>query len=169
MTTKTTEGEKQSAFNAKRLLSAATTITKQVEKDASSTAPGTWEAMQPTEGMANLSRSPERQIVASNYADLIDAALYLATGAAYNKEQLEAQRQAYLPVWSDSPENRVQKQQKTVDLINAAKVRAGKNWTPDLDVAVSKLFPTAMEQSEAAPTTSKGNKPSLNDIFNPKK
>jgi hypothetical protein len=143
--TKTTEAEKQAAYNTKRILTAAKDISKAVENNPSAIAPGFFEAIAPGEGASNLARSADRQLVSSGYADLIDAALYLATGAAYNKEQLEAQKKALLPAFTDTEENRQSKQLKIIELINAAKIRAGKEWTPDLDKAVSNLFPSLRE------------------------
>lgn len=142
---KSTEAEKQAAYNTKRILTAAKDISKAVENNPSAIAPGFFEAIAPGEGAANLARSSDRQLVSSGYADLIDAALYLATGAAYNKEQLEAQKKALLPAFTDTEENRQSKQLKIIELINAAKIRAGKEWTPELDKAVNNLFPSLRE------------------------
>lgn len=142
---KSTEAEKQAAYNTKRILTAAKDISKAVENNPSAIAPGFFESIAPGEGAANLARSSDRQLVSSGYADLIDAALYLATGAAYNKEQLEAQKKALLPAFTDTEENRQSKQLKIIELINAAKIRAGKEWTPELNTAVNNLFPSLRE------------------------
>jgi hypothetical protein len=61
---------------------------------------------------ANLVRSTDRQIVASAQDDILDALLYLATGAAYNKEQLQQQKSGYLASWSDDPRTRSVKRQQ---------------------------------------------------------
>lgn len=70
-------------------------------------------------------QNPQRQVVDQAYGDIVDSVLYLATGAAYNKEQGEAKRDSYIPKWSDSNEARAAKKLRLQAQIEAAKVRAG--------------------------------------------
>jgi hypothetical protein len=98
-------------------------------------------------------RDTDRQIVASAQNDVLDALLYLATGAAYNREQLEQQKSAYLPVWSDDPTTRATKRQRLAQAIEGARVRAGRAWTPELEEELNKLLasPTMQSGAGAAP------------------
>jgi hypothetical protein len=81
--------------------------------------------------------------------------LYLATGAAYNKEQLEGQMAAYVPAFTDKPEAVEAKRIRMLGLIQNAKVRAGNAWTPELDAASQVLFqPIVSGGKPAAPPAS---------------
>ena len=91
-------------------------------------------------GTANVARNAQRQIVFGAQRDALDAMLYLATGAAYNKEQLEGQMAAYVPAFTDKPDAVEAKRTRMLGLIQNAKVRAGKAWTPELDAASQVLF-----------------------------
>lgn len=93
-------------------------------------------------GTANLARSPERQAIFAKQTDMIDSLLFLATGAAYNKEQLEQKRNSLLPSFTDSPKARQEKQIELADYMQQAKIRAGKAWTPELEIALQGLFNT---------------------------
>jgi hypothetical protein len=90
-------------------------------------------------GAANVARTGNRQIVYGAQRDVVDALLYLATGAAYNKEQLAAQLDTYMPQYTDKPKTVIEKQQRLVELISDAKSRAGKAWTPKMDAAMNVL------------------------------
>jgi hypothetical protein len=70
--------------------------------------------------------TPElRQRTAAAQLDILDAALTLGTGAAYNKEQLEAYRQSYFPQIGDGPGTVADKQERLRVLLEAAKAKAG--------------------------------------------
>jgi hypothetical protein len=71
--------------------------------------------------------------------DALDALLYLATGAAYNKEQLQGQMDAYIPAFTDTAEAVAAKKTRMTALIKSAKTRAGKAWTPEMDTAMDAL------------------------------
>jgi len=139
-----TLNEQQASTATRRLLQRATEISDVVSRNKSAEAPGVGEALVENipfiSRATNLVRSQDRQVVASAQADVLDALLYLATGAAYNKEQLEQQKLAYLPSWSDASEVRALKRQRLIQMIGNAKVRAGKAWSPELDVAMQKLL-----------------------------
>jgi hypothetical protein len=84
----------------------------------------------------------------------LDALLYLATGAAYNKEQLEGQMESYIPAYSDEPETIESKRERLAQLVMDAKTRAGRAWTPKLDEAANTLFgSTAAATDTKAPAT----------------
>jgi hypothetical protein len=146
-TAKTAVSEQQAAYNIGRLLTAANQIKNITEKDTSSLKPGAKEALASSFGMsgtANLARSANRQIVQGAQRDALDALLYLATGAAYNKEQLAGQMDAYIPAFTDTPEAVLAKQVRMTDLIQSAKSRAGKAWTPEMDTSMKALTSVGM-------------------------
>jgi hypothetical protein len=139
---KTAVSEQQAAYNIGRLLTSANQIKNITEKDASSVQPTGAEALASSFGMsgtANYARSANRQIVQGAQRDALDALLYLATGAAYNKEQLLGQMDAYIPAFTDKPEAVAAKKTRLTDLIKSAKTRAGKAWTSEMDEAMKSL------------------------------
>jgi hypothetical protein len=143
--------ETQAATATARLLQRAKEISTALENTPQAEAPSAVEAgllnLPGLSAAANLVRSTDRQIVASAQDDILDALLYLATGAAYNKEQLQQQKSGYLASWSDDPRTRSVKRQRLVDMIGNAKIRAGKAWTPELDSQLNLLLESpAMRQ-----------------------
>jgi hypothetical protein len=137
-----TVSEQNAGYNIARVLRAATSIQNVIAKDPTALAPQIGEAMATSvglSGMANATRTENRQKVYGAQRDVIDALLYLATGAAYNKEQLAAQLDTYMPQFTDKPANVIEKQQRLVELINDAKTRVGKAWTPKMDAAMNVL------------------------------
>jgi hypothetical protein len=58
----------------------------------------------PGEVAANWLSSGPRQVTRQAQEGVVDSLLYLATGAAYNKEQLQQARNEFLPSFSDKPE-----------------------------------------------------------------
>ena len=140
---KTAVSEQQAAYNIGRVLTAADQINKITKTDPSALKPGMGEAAAASMGMsgtANLARNANRQIVSGAQRDALDALLYLATGAAYNKEQLEGQMAAYIPSYTDEPETVAAKKTRMTDLIGSAKTRAGKAWTPQMESAMKSLI-----------------------------
>jgi len=150
--------EQQASYNLGRILDAAKEINAALKKDPNALKPGVGEASAASVGLsgtANVARSAQRQIVYGAQRDALDAMLYLATGAAYNKEQLEGQMAAYVPAFTDKPDAVEAKRVRMLGLIQNAKVRAGKAWTPEMDAASQALLlPVA---SSAKPVG--GNKP----------
>jgi hypothetical protein len=151
-----TLNEQQASTATRRLLQRATEISDVVSRNRSAEAPGVGEALVENipfiSRATNLVRSQDRQVVASAQADVLDALLYLATGAAYNKEQLEQQKLAYLASWSDTKEVRALKRQRLVQMIDNAKVRAGRAWSPELDAAMQKLLESPAMRPAGQPT-----------------
>jgi hypothetical protein len=145
--------EQQASTATRRLLQRAKEINAAVQRTPNAEAPSAVEAgMENTPLLSratNLVRSADRQIVASAQDDVLDALLYLATGAAYNKEQLQQQKSAYLPVWSDDPATRAAKRQRLAQAIEGARVRAGRAWTPELEQELNKLLASPTMQSDA--------------------
>lgn len=160
---KTAVSEQQASYNIGRVLTAANQINEIGKKDPSSIKPGGAEALASSIGLsgtANFARDANRQIVFGAQRDALDALLYLATGAAYNKEQLQGQMAAYIPSFTDAPETVVAKQARMTDLIKSAKTRAGKAWTPEMDAAMKSLTnPTAASAGGGVDTSNPLLKP----------
>lgn len=162
-----TEDERKTSYNVGRILQSAKMVQDIAEKDKGSLAPGVveaaagvvplWDTAQ--EGLKNLSRSSNRQIVNQSQADIIDSLLFLATGAAYNKEQLAQQRASYQPNFTDSPEAVNAKNVRMQGLIEAAKVRAGNAWTPEMDAALNVLSIPKMETGKRTSSGKIGGAP----------
>jgi hypothetical protein len=151
--TKTAVSEQQAAYNIGRVLTAANEIKNISNTDPSSVQPGAAEALAASVGMggtANLARSANRQIVQGAQRDALDALLYLATGAAYNKEQLQGQMEAYIPAYTDKPPQLAAKKTRMTELIKSAKIRAGNAWTPEMDTALKSLMAPADAATPAA-------------------
>ena len=68
--------------------------------------------------------------------------LFLATGAAYNKEQLAQQRESYLPAFTDKEGAVKEKRNRLMGLIEAARNRAGNAWTTEMEQSMQTLFNT---------------------------
>ena len=138
-----TVSEQQAAYSGKRILDAAKTISDAIKKDPEAGAPRGSEAfvsqIPGIRGAVGALQSAPRQAVVAAQRDMLDALLYLATGAAYNKEQLEGQMESYLPAYLDKPETRKSKAVRLRSLIDSAKVRAGRAWTPEMDKALALL------------------------------
>jgi hypothetical protein len=150
--TKTAVSEQQAAYNIGRVLTAANEIKNITSKNPSAVQPGAMEAFASSLGMggtANLARDADRQIVQGAQRDALDALLYLATGAAYNKEQLQGQMDAYIPSYTDTDEAVVAKKSRMTELIKSAKTRAGKSWTPEMDKAMAALTGPAAPDAAA--------------------
>lgn len=83
------------------------------------------------EGVANYMRSEARQRVETAQVDALDAALTLATGAAYTKEQLKGLSRSYFTQPGDDPATIKDKEQRLAEVIETARIRAGRA-APDI-------------------------------------
>lgn len=77
------------------------------------------------DALGNDLKSSGRQQIEAAQLDALDAALTLATGAAYTKEQLFGLRKAYFPQPNDSEATIKAKQARFENVIQSARVRAG--------------------------------------------
>jgi hypothetical protein len=156
--------EQQASYNVSRILSAANQIAGVTSKNESANKPGVLEAAAGSVGLsgtANLARSGDRQVVYGAQRDALDAMLYLATGAAYNKEQLEGITQSYIPAFTDTTQSIDAKRQRWIDLIEAAKIRSGKSWSPKLEQSLQQVIPVLSTSSSKKPSaTDKPKTPS---------
>jgi hypothetical protein len=77
--------------------------------------------------LKNLVTPEARQRVEAAQLDMLDAALTMATGAAYTREQLESTRSTYFPALGDKPENIRDKANRLDKLLKeAAMTKAGR-------------------------------------------
>jgi hypothetical protein len=134
--------EQNTAFNAKRVLNSAKRIAEAVKRNPDAMSAGALEAAARGvpligEGAAALIRSEDRQVVEQNYEGIIDALLFMATGAAYNKEQREATINEIKPLFTDKAAALADKRGKLAEYIEAAKLKSGRAWTPELDAAMN--------------------------------
>jgi hypothetical protein len=153
-----TVSEQQAAYHGKRILDAAAQIAAAAKKAPSANRPSALEAtVSATPGVRNIVgavRSAPRQIVTAAQREMLDALLYLATGAAYNKEQLEGEIESTLPAYLDKPETVKAKRDRLRLKIDAAKIRAGDAWTPEMDAALAVLDADAAGSSTAPAASS---------------
>ena len=147
--------ERQTAYNTGRILSSAQEMEQAIRQNPNAVKPGMGEAFFSAiphgEGIANALRSPQRQVVSQAQDDVIDALLYLATGAAYNKEQLEQQRSSYKVNFTDKPEAIAAKQRRLRNLVQAAKERSGTAWSPQLEQQFNSAFGPQMSPQQTQP------------------
>ena len=142
-----TEAERKDAYNLARIVNAANQIQDAIKVEPTAVRPGFKEAavgMLPFgvgEDVRYRAQSPQRQIIEGAQTELIDAALTLATGAAYTKEQLAGQVRALIPRYGESDESVAAKNARLKAIVDSAKVRAGRAWTPELDQKLAALFP----------------------------
>lgn len=148
--TAATESERLAGYNAGRALDAAKRISTAITTDPEATAPGLIETAVGRFVDPNILRGEERQRVSAAQRELIDALLTLATGAAYNREQLEGQMESYIPKWSDREGTREDKRTALLGLIQNAKIKAGRAWTPQMDAAFEQLLTPPVAQSAPA-------------------
>jgi hypothetical protein len=90
--------------------------------------------------LKNLANPEARQRVEAAELDILDAALTLATGAAYTAEQLKSTRSTYFPTLGDKPEN-IRDKAKRLDLLlkDAAMTKAGRS-APSMSSEFTPMF-----------------------------
>lgn len=155
-----TEGERKSAALGTRLDAALQSLQALEQKDPGVSRPGIGEKLLGVAGEApaNYVRSSNRQQADAAQLDALDAALTLATGAAYTKEQLQSLRKAYFPQLGDSDETAKAKQKTFETIVKTARISAGRA-APNIDEALGrgagdgrpKAPPAALEFLKANP------------------
>jgi hypothetical protein len=103
-----------------------------------------------------LALPEERKKVEDAQMDFLDAALTLATGAAYTEFQLKGAMQSYFPKFGDSADVIADKELRRQNLLEAARLSAGR-----MGASVPTLPTTTAPQRGGAG----GSRPSLNSIF----
>jgi hypothetical protein len=124
-----TEGERKAGTLANRLDYAMAQINDVIALNPAAQMPGKVATVFDAMGMdylATLSNDADRQIVDAAQLDMLDAALTLATGAAYTKEQLEGYKKSYFPQLGNDPEVIAAKKQRLQNTIEAAYAAAGR-------------------------------------------
>jgi len=124
-----TEGERKAGTLANRLDYAMAQINDVIALNPAAQMPGKVATVFDAMGMdylATLSNDADRQIVDAAQLDMLDAALTLATGAAYTKEQLEGYKKSYFPQLGNGPEVIAAKKQRLQNTIEAAYAAAGR-------------------------------------------
>ena len=124
-----TEGERKAGTLANRLDFAMKQINDVISLNPVAQMPGKVATVFDAMGMdylATLANDADRQIVEAAQLDMLDAALTLATGAAYTKEQLEGYKRSYFPQLGNTPEVIAAKKQRLQNTIEAAYSAAGR-------------------------------------------
>lgn len=83
--------------------------------------------------LKNLANPEARQRVEAAELDILDAALTMATGAAYTREQLESTRSTYFPVLGDKPATVRDKATRLDQLLRDAAITKAGRSAPSLD------------------------------------
>jgi hypothetical protein len=151
--------EKTTAYNTGSILNNLEEMNRAIQQDPNAVKPGPAEAIfgnfESTQGLANAMRSGPRQMYSSSQDDILDSLLYLATGAAYNKEQYAVKRSAYKIGFTDKPEQIASKQRKLRELVQDAKQRSGGAWTPELESKYTSALGLAPQRTQQPATASK--------------
>jgi hypothetical protein len=74
----------------------------------------------------NYLNTPARRQIEASQLDALDAALTLATGAAYTKEQLQNLSKSYFPQINDDEQSIKDKQARLASIVETARIRAGR-------------------------------------------
>lgn len=125
-----TEGERKAATLLQRMQGSEAQLEEALKKDKGAEKPGLISSGIRATGMEALANTvtPEnRQKVEAAQLDILDAALTLGTGAAYTKEQLEGYRKSYFPQIGDRPETIKDKQARLNNILEAARIAAGRS------------------------------------------
>ena len=126
----TTEDEKKSAGYAIRMEGALKAMETLGKENPDAVKPGVMASVAgslPGVGgmLENWANSPARRQIEGAQLDALDAALTLATGAAYTKEQLKNLSKAYFPQIGDDPATIDDKKARLESVIQTARIRAG--------------------------------------------
>lgn len=123
-----TEDERRSAGLTVRLESALKTIKANPTAGKPEVIPSAIRAatLGNAEAIPNVLTSSARQQVESAQLDALDAALTLATGAAYTKDQLQNLRKSYFPQMGDTKATVAEKEKRFAEVIETARIRAGR-------------------------------------------
>jgi hypothetical protein len=102
---------------------------------------------------ANMLTPQARQRVESAQLDILDAALTLGTGAAYTREQLEGYRRSYFPQIGDDPNSVADKHARLQNVIEAAKIAAGRAAPASPNKPVAPGTPSAVARTTPRPSS----------------
>ena len=158
----TNVSEETAAYHVKNLVENANLIGEALAKEPEAGKPGVLEAMVTNTyglgGLKGATQSPQRQVVDQSNQQILDSVLYLATGAAYNKEQRMQEVQSLIPKYFDKPEALAAQKQRLLSLIAGGKIRADAAWTPELQKdafrAIDLMYKPAAAGQKASPAAS---------------
>jgi hypothetical protein len=141
-----TEGERKAATLMQRLQFSQQQVKDVLEKHPEAAKPEYLPSFVAgfSEPAANLIRSTPRQQIETAQMDLLDAALTLGTGASYTKEQLKGYGESYFPKIGDSPEVIKDKEARLTNIIEAAKIAAGRAAKLVPEVKTESKLPTGI-------------------------
>jgi hypothetical protein len=124
----TTEGERKAATLLQRLQFSESQLLTALGEDPNAAKPGLLASAVAkfSDPAANLLTGAARQRVEAAQLDILDAALTLGTGAAYTNEQLKGYAKSYFPQIGDKPDNIKEKQKRLENVIQAARIAAGR-------------------------------------------
>ena len=145
-----TEDERKSAGYAVRMEDALRTLDAVGKEDPGATKPGVGTALTNMlpEAAANYVRPENRQRVEAAQLDALDAALTLATGAAYTKEQLKGLSRSYFAQPGDTAKTIEEKTQRLKTVVETARVRSGRA-EGTIDPILSRTGPNAAKTGPA--------------------
>jgi len=121
------EDERKSAGYAIRMQNSIDLLDR-IAKEGGKGDPSAWSTMvnMLPEGMAEVLRPEDRSRVEDAQLDALDAALTLATGAAYTREQLKGLSRSYFPQYGNTEKQKQEKKERLEDIIATARIRAGR-------------------------------------------
>ncbi|KRG65166.1 hypothetical protein ABB26_04955 [Stenotrophomonas humi] len=143
------EGERKAATLLQRLNFSQQQLNGAVQDDPNAAAPGILQSGVRAvfgDSASNTITHAARQRVEAAQLDILDAALTLGTGAAYTREQLEGYRRSYFPQIGDSQATIKDKSARLQNVIEAAKIAAGRA-APGQDAAAQ---PQPMQSAPAS-------------------
>lgn len=144
----TTESERTAAFLATRVAGGL----RDLARIGKVGAPSIRDAAIGGTLLGNYGTDEDRQRVMNAQLDILDAALTLGTGAAYNQEQLEAYRRSYFPQPGDKPGTVADKQQRLQTLMEGARLKAGAaSGLIDKAVSETNMFAPASGGQDLSP------------------
>jgi len=164
----TNVSEETAAYHAQNIVDNANLIADALAKEPDAMQPGIMEAtVANTYGLSGLkgaTQSPQRQVIDQSNQQILDSVLYLATGAAYNKEQRLQQVESLIPKYFDRPEALGAQKQRVLSLLKGAKIRSSAAWSPELEAslnqAIDRMYsPTAAPSPRAVPAGGSGKPP----------
>ena len=164
----TNVSEETAAYHAQNIVDNANLIADALAKEPDAMQPGIVEAtVANTYGLSGLkgaTQSPQRQVIDQSNQQILDSVLYLATGAAYNREQRLQQVESLIPKYFDRPEALAAQKQRVLSLLKGAKIRSSAAWSPELEAslnqAIDRMYsPTAAPSPRAVPAGGSGKPP----------
>jgi len=125
-----TESENTAGYLYTRLQDSIGSLNSILKSDPAAASPSASEIVTEKvlgEDIANKFKSPARQQFIASQRDALAVSLTLVTGAAYNEQQLNDEYRAYFPQYGDDPSTKAFKQKKWENLLNAARIKAGRS------------------------------------------